>query len=372
MSFEDNPGRSENLQGEGQQKALQKMTRGAANTYASMFNAALFPFLLYQQSLTMATRVALGSLRAATGVAQQGMLGSSQPARQSAETAEGATRGNMQPAQQSATTDDATDRTLQQGIEVGDKIAWQDMEVINRAAQDKMRTASRAALQQNAGATEETTRESYAKMADWSPTEVDEVASGPSKPAPTPSSEVPNAMGELPPSPAAEATARPVAEAVVDETSEGSLETSSGAERAAGDETASPPSASVPTVQEESVIDEGPSPTREESPAGEGTNTIEELPPPPEVSEVDLPPPPPVPQNILDELPPPPALEALDEPTAQSARGEKPRIHVRKVTAAARRTAEELNVDLDEVEGTGRDGQISVGDVRKKAAERKP
>ncbi len=367
MSFGDNPGRGENLQGEGQQQALQKMTRGSADTYASMFDVALFPFLLYQQSLAMATRFALGSLRAATGVAQQGMLGASQPARQSAEAAEGAKRGNMQPAQQSTTTDVATDRTLQHGIEVGDETAWQDMEAINRAAQDKMRTASRAALQQDAGATEETTREGYAETADRPPTEVDEVASGPSKPAPTPSLEAPNAMGELPPSPAAEATVRPVAEAGVDETNEGSTETSSGAERAAGDETTSP-SASVPTVQEESLIAEEPSPTREESPTDEGTNTIEELPPPPEVSEVDLPPPPPVPSNILEELP-----QSQDKlPTAQSARGEKPRIHVRKGTAAARRTAEELNVNLDEVEGTGRNGQITVGDVRKKAADRKP
>jgi len=37
-----------------------------------------------------------------------------------------------------------------------------------------------------------------------------------------------------------------------------------------------------------------------------------------------------------------------------------------KATDAARRKAEELGVDLAEVEGTGTDGQITVGDVRKK------
>jgi polyhydroxyalkanoic acid synthase PhaR subunit len=37
-----------------------------------------------------------------------------------------------------------------------------------------------------------------------------------------------------------------------------------------------------------------------------------------------------------------------------------------KATAAARRTARELGVDLTEVEGTGSAGQITVGDVRRK------
>ncbi|MBX6762281.1 MAG: E3 binding domain-containing protein [Rubrobacteraceae bacterium] len=37
-----------------------------------------------------------------------------------------------------------------------------------------------------------------------------------------------------------------------------------------------------------------------------------------------------------------------------------------KATAAARRKAEELGIDLSEVEGTGADGQITVEDVRQK------
>jgi pyruvate/2-oxoglutarate dehydrogenase complex dihydrolipoamide acyltransferase (E2) component len=36
---------------------------------------------------------------------------------------------------------------------------------------------------------------------------------------------------------------------------------------------------------------------------------------------------------------------------------------------AARRRAEELNVNLAEVEGTGQDGQITVEDVRRSAQE---
>ena len=35
--------------------------------------------------------------------------------------------------------------------------------------------------------------------------------------------------------------------------------------------------------------------------------------------------------------------------------------------AAARRRAEEMNVDLAEIEGTGQDGQITVDDVRRSA-----
>lgn len=79
MSSGDNPGRSENLQGKGPQQVFQAMIRGSADNYASMFNASLFPFLLYQQSLALATQAAPDGLRAATGVAQQGALGSSQP-----------------------------------------------------------------------------------------------------------------------------------------------------------------------------------------------------------------------------------------------------------------------------------------------------
>ena len=39
-----------------------------------------------------------------------------------------------------------------------------------------------------------------------------------------------------------------------------------------------------------------------------------------------------------------------------------------KATDAARRVARELGVDLAQVEGTGRGGEITVGDVRRKGA----
>ncbi len=71
MTFGDSSARKENLQRQGQPQVLRAMIQDSANTYASMLNATLFPFLLYQQSLVMATRVALGGLQAATGVARQ-------------------------------------------------------------------------------------------------------------------------------------------------------------------------------------------------------------------------------------------------------------------------------------------------------------
>jgi pyruvate/2-oxoglutarate dehydrogenase complex dihydrolipoamide acyltransferase (E2) component len=40
-----------------------------------------------------------------------------------------------------------------------------------------------------------------------------------------------------------------------------------------------------------------------------------------------------------------------------------------RATAAARRRAEETNVDLAQVDGTGQDGQITVDDVRRSAQE---
>ncbi len=40
-----------------------------------------------------------------------------------------------------------------------------------------------------------------------------------------------------------------------------------------------------------------------------------------------------------------------------------------RATAAARRRAEEMNVDLAQVDGTGQDGQITVDDVRRSAQE---
>jgi hypothetical protein len=75
MSSGDNPGRSENLQGKGSQQALQAVIRGSADTYAEMFNASLFPFLLYQQSLALATQAVLDGLRAATRVCPTGHAG---------------------------------------------------------------------------------------------------------------------------------------------------------------------------------------------------------------------------------------------------------------------------------------------------------
>ena len=372
MSSGDNPGRSENLQGKGSQQALQAVIRGSADTYAEMFNASLFPFLLYQQSLALATQAVLDGLRAATRVAQQGTLGSSQPTRWGAETAEGAARSGMQTAQQSTTMDVATDQVVQQKSEVSDATAREDMEAINQAAQDKMRTAGRATLQQGVQATEATVRESYAETADRTPIEIDEIASGLSEPTPTSFVvEAPNTAAELPSSPASEAMTNPAAEAAVDETDEGGMKTSSRAVGAAADEFTSL-SAPVPSLAEEEpgIAEEPPPLQEEEFAASEGTNTIEELSSPPEVPDVELSPPPPVPQNILDELPPPPTVEVPEEPAAQDVQREVPRLHVKRITAAARRKAEEMNVDLAEVEGTGRDGQITIGDVRKKAEEK--
>ncbi|WP_207956056.1 E3 binding domain-containing protein [Rubrobacter marinus] len=41
-------------------------------------------------------------------------------------------------------------------------------------------------------------------------------------------------------------------------------------------------------------------------------------------------------------------------------------------TSAARRRAKELGVDLFEVEGTGRDGKITVDDVRRSSEQKRP
>jgi pyruvate/2-oxoglutarate dehydrogenase complex dihydrolipoamide acyltransferase (E2) component len=55
--------------------------------------------------------------------------------------------------------------------------------------------------------------------------------------------------------------------------------------------------------------------------------------------------------------------EEKEEPGQSSDAGEESI----KATPTARQRAEELGVDLREVEGTGSDGQITVGDVKKKA-----
>ena len=133
-------------------------------------------------------------------------------------------------------------------------------------------------------------------------------------------------------------------------------------------ELSSPPS--TPDVAEETP----PPPPAEEAPS-----IVDELPPPPEVEEAELPTPP-APENILDELPPPPApeeqsvgggpqappaQEPADEPAVEAPRTEGSRVRRVTATAAAQRRAEELGVDLLEVEGTGPDGRITVDDVRR-------
>ena len=134
-----------------------------------------------------------------------------------------------------------------------------------------------------------------------------------------------------------------------------------------------PPPPSAPDVAEELP----PPPPTEEAPS-----ILEELPPPPEVEEAELTPPPATPQNIIDELPPPPVpeeqnvgevtpappeTEPAEEPVAESPRAEEPQSRRRvTATAAARRRAEELGIDLLEVEGTGRNGKITADDVRRK------
>ena len=134
-----------------------------------------------------------------------------------------------------------------------------------------------------------------------------------------------------------------------------------------------PPPPSAPDVAEELP----PPPPAEEAPS-----ILEELPPPPEVGEAELTPPPAAPQNIIDELPPPPVpeeqnvgevtsappeAELAEEPVAEPPREEEPQSRRRvTATAAARRRAEELGIDLLEVEGTGRNGKITADDVRRK------
>ena len=128
-----------------------------------------------------------------------------------------------------------------------------------------------------------------------------------------------------------------------------------------------PPPPSAPDVAEEL-------PPTEEAPS-----IVEGLPPPPEVTEAELPPPP-VPENAVDELPPPPVPEEQnvgdapppstpEPPTGtggEATRTEGPRAKHVTATAEARRRAEELGVDLLEVEGTGPNGRITVDDVRRR------
>ncbi len=353
MSFGDEPGHGKNLRVQGQQQTVQEMLQSSVDTYALMLNsAALFPFRLYQQSLAMATQVTRGGLRSATGVARLG----TQEVRvdRSPRVAEGNVQSDRQAAQQS--TGVVTSQAARQSKEAPGRVAQDNAEVPVRDTRD---------LRQNAEVAGET-RVSGAETTGRTLPEVDEAAPGPSDPVSSPSSEPPevsNTVDELPPSPAPEAPLGGSAARAVHGADQGSVEPSSRAEGGIDEATPGPSSTLPSPDREESVRAEEP-PSARKAPPTDGV-TGQSL--PPEVSDVELPPPPPVPQNILDELPPPP-----DEPTSGTARVEKPRIHVRKITAAAQRKAEELNVDLAEVEGTGRDGQITVGDVRKKAAEKRP
>ena len=129
-----------------------------------------------------------------------------------------------------------------------------------------------------------------------------------------------------------------------------------------------PQTASAP---EEPIAAEEPPPAQGgASPTGEVPNIVEELPPPPEVEDVELPPPPPATPNVVDELPPTPAPEAPAETVpAETGAGpeqsERSPVRIFKITPAARRAADEMGVDLGAVEGTGRGGQITVEDVRR-------
>lgn len=285
MNFEDDSGLNENLQGQGQRQALQTMIQGSVNTYARMLNSALFPFLLYQQSLMMATQIALGSLRGPTGVTpQQGTQVSGRSARRSAEVAEGAMQTDIQAPQQSIAVG-------------GDEIARQSTEATGQAAQDNAETSGRVLQQSVVEAAGQTTQESDLETTDRGLPEVDESTPGPADPVMPPPPEAPNTIDE-PPDPET-IDEQPTAEAV-DEADQGNTETSSLTD-GRDDEAASGPSDPVP------------------SPALEEPATAEEPP--------------------------------------------------TRATAAARRRAEEMNVDLAGVEGTGREGRITVNDVRRKAQE---
>ena len=339
MNVGDSSARRENPRRDVQSQALRAMMQGSANTYTSMLNATLLPFLLYQQNLAMVTRVALGSLQGATGVTRQ-------------------------------------------GTEAGDETRRQGIGPISQAVQGSLETTGRAALQQNLETTGETVQESGVETTKQTAPEGNEVASGLPEPLPLPPET--NTVDGLIPSPAPPEPKKESAAEAVDETDKGGRRTSSRAD-GEGDEAYSGPSAPpVPSspAREGSVNAGDPPPIREEPLTDESIS--EELPVPPEVPDVELPPPP-VPHNILDELPPPPAPEAATitdglpspptpevpegEPATPPTRGEKPRVLVRRTTAATRHRAEEMGVDLAEVEGLGKGGWITVDDIRRKALE---
>lgn len=334
MTLGDNSAGKENLQRKGPPQALRAMIEVSADTYVSMLNATLFPFFLYQQSLAMAMRTALGSLQSATGGTRQ-------------------------------------------GTKAGNETHRQNIEPIIEDTQGTVETSRRSSLQQNVEVTGETAQESGVETTEQTPLKVDEISTSLSEPASLPPG-TPDTVKERPPFSAPKVLDEPAAEAV-GETDRGSREMSS---RAEGESNEAYPGSAAPMLspaQERTATAEDPLPAQEEKSPTDETIT-EELPQPPEVSDVELRPPPvpqnildelpppPVPQNILDELLPPPTLELLDEPTP-SMQGEKTQVRVRRTTAAARRRAEEMEVDLAEVEGTGQGGQITVDDVRRKAQE---
>ena len=142
-----------------------------------------------------------------------------------------------------------------------------------------------------------------------------------------------------------------------------------------------------PPLQPSDVELSSPPPVPERSeesssqPPEETTSVLDELPPPPEVAEVELAPPPPVPENVLDELPPSPAPQEQSfgdvapssaEPVDEAPREEEPQSRKRvTATPAARRRAKELGIDILEVEGTGKDGKITVDDVLREGKQTK-
>lgn len=197
-----------------------------------------------------------------------------------------------------------------------------------------------------------------------------------------PTEEAPSNVEELPPPPQASDADLPPSPQVSDEELPPPPQVSDAQlpppPQASDEDLPPPPQASdvelPPPPQASDVAEELP-------PTEEAPSIAEELPPPPEVEEAELPPPPPAPQNAVDELPPPPVPEEQNvgdapsppdtEPSEETVveeapRAEGPRVRRVTATAAARRRARELGVDLLEVEGTGRDGKITVDDVRRR------
>ena len=355
---------------------VQAIVHNSVSAYANLLGLALS---LYQQGLVTAGQVALSPLRVAVWAAQQSAQ-SPTPMPQAAE---------------SAASHKGTD-----------------------AAEEAVRSAAQVAGQNRAEVAQEDDAEVAVPVAQ---NEAREAA------VPQNSEIVPRGAEAADPTAQqqedVESTGREVQpdNVTADESARSDAEMTDGA-----DEQVDPPvhSLAVPEpsqIPEKSpTIEEPPSDTREEPvmaepspasteetepPAYEATSILEKLPPPPEVTEVELPPPPQVPPSIIDELPPPPQVSPsiidelppppqvspsiIDElppppvpgnqnvvgvePSAEPAVEEKaPRtkgLGTRRATAteAAYRKAEELGVDLLEIEGSGPNGRITVEDVRGKS-----